>query len=250
MATPHSPRFSRPATGQADWTRSDRYHNSFLLPHDEALDFALKNTAAHGIPAISVSAAEGAFLNLVAKGLNAKRIVEVGTLGAYSSIWMARALPDGGELTSLEVSPKHAKVACSSVLVTMTDHDQVSEENLAHAGLSSKAKVLLGPALETMPKLSPTPPVDLVFIDADKENNGPYFQIARKLVRTGGVIIVDNVVRNGRVADPDVNSPDILGIRKLLEMVKNDPGVEATTIGTAGEKGYDGFMYISVRKGI
>ncbi|KZO95195.1 S-adenosyl-L-methionine-dependent methyltransferase [Calocera viscosa TUFC12733] len=165
---------------------------------------------------------------------------------------MAKTLPEGGELISLEVNPKHAKVRLSLrlLLIPLTDPAQISEENIAHAGLSSKAKVLLGPALETLPTLSPSPPFDLVFIDADKDNNGPYFQHARKLVRTGGVIIVDNVVRNGRVANPEITTSDILGIRKLLQIIKEDKGVEATTIATVGDKGYDGFTYILVREGI
>ncbi|KZO95202.1 O-methyltransferase family 3 protein [Calocera viscosa TUFC12733] len=236
MSAPHVPKFAvRPGTTQAEWSKSDQYHNSFLLPLDEALEFALKNTEKNGIPAINVSASQGAFLNLLVKTMSAKRILEVGTLGAYSSIWMAKALPEDGELISLEVNPKHAKV---------------STENIAHAGLSSKARIVLGPALDTFPTLSPSPPFDLVFIDADKDNNGPYFQHARKLVRSGGVIIVDNVVRNGRVADERENTTDVQGVRNLLQIVKEDKGVDATTVATVGDKGYDGFMYIFVKEGI
>ncbi|EJU05736.1 S-adenosyl-L-methionine-dependent methyltransferase [Dacryopinax primogenitus] len=234
MSTPH-PHHFRPATTHADWTKTDQYHNKYLLSQDEALEFALKNTDANGIPLISVSAAQGKYLYLLAKTLGAKQILEVGTLGAYSTIWMAKALPEGGEIISLEVNPKHAKI---------------STENIAHAGLSSKARVILGPALDSFPTLSPSPPFDLVFIDADKDNNGPYFAAARKLVRTGGVIVVDNVVRNGRVADDSLQTTDVVGVRKLLQMVKDDKGVEATTMSTVGDKGYDGFMYILVNEGI
>jgi len=223
-------------TTQADWTRSDAYHNSFLLAaEDEPLAFALKNMAEHEIPEISVSPAQGAFLALLVKTMGARRILEVGTLGAYSTICMARALPEGGEIISLEVSAKHARV---------------SEENIAHAGLSSKARIILGPALETLPTLKPEPPFDLVFIDADKVNNPAYFRHARTLTRTGGVIIVDNVVRNGLVADPSHDSTFVSGVRELLKVVKADEGVEASTIATVGDKGYDGFMYIFVREGI
>jgi len=236
MSAPFIPRFNVPkATTQTEWSKSDQYHNSFLLPKDESLEYALKNTEQNGIPPISVSAAQGAFLNLLVQTLGAKRILEVGTLGAFSTIWMAKALPEGGEILSLEVNPKHAKI---------------STENIAHAGLSSKAKVVLGAALDTLPTLKPDPPFDLVFIDADKDNNGPYYQHARKLVRTGGVIIVDNVVRNGRVADPNEQSGDVEGVRRLLKIVQEDKGVGATTLGTVGDKGYDGFMYIYVREGI
>jgi len=222
-----------PPTTQEDWTRSDQYHNNFLLPYDEHLEFALKNTEKQGIPAISVSAAQGAFLNRLVKTMSAKRILEVGTLGAYSTIWMAKALPEGGEIITLEVNAKHAKV---------------STENIVHAGLDNKARIILGPALETFPTLKA--PFDLVFIDADKVNNGKYFQLARKLVRTGGVIIVDNVVWNGLVSDPNDNSRAVLGVRELLRIVKEDKGVEATTVATVGDKGYDGFMYMVVNDGI
>jgi len=224
-----------PPTTQKDWSRSDQYHNSFLLPNDEHLEFALRNTAEQGIPAISVSASQGAFLNLLVKTMGAKRILEVGTLGAYSTIWMAKALPEGGEIITLEVDPTHANV---------------STENIAHAGLTERARIILGPALETFPTLKPEPPFDLVFIDADKQNNPKYYNLARKLVRTGGIIIVDNVVWGGLVADPKEDSPRISGIRELLRLVQADKGVEATTMATAGDKGYDGFMYVFVREGI
>lgn len=148
---------------------------------------------------------------------------------SYSTIWLAKAVPEDGEVITLEVNPKHA---------------QVAQKNLDTAGVGSKVKILLGPALDTMPTI--TGPVDLIFIDADKDNNPGYYETARKIVRKGGVIIVDNVVRNGRVSDPNENTSDTLGVRKLLDMIKNDQGVDATTLATVGDKGWDGFTYAYV----
>ncbi|CAK5284677.1 unnamed protein product [Mycena citricolor] len=230
------------ATSLADWARSDQYHNSFLLPADTVLDNALKNSAAHGLPDIAVSAAQGKFLSLLVRSIGAKKILEVGTLGGYSTIWLCRALPDDGKLVTLELSPKHAAVAV---------------ENLTAAGQSSKAEVVVhyipyprnvvvGPALESMIAMKPAPGelFDFIFIDADKPGNKAYFTEAKRLVRKGGVIIVDNVVRYGRVGNPDYSDPMVEGVRALLEAVKGDPEVDATTIGTVGDKGYDGFMYM------
>ncbi|CAK5284902.1 unnamed protein product [Mycena citricolor] len=219
------------ATSLADWARSDQYHNSFLLPADTVLDNALKNSAAHGLPDIAVSAAQGKFLSLLVRSIGAKKILEVGTLGGYSTIWLCRALPDDGKLVTLELSPKHAAVAV---------------ENLTAAGQSSKAEVIVGPALHSMIAMKPAPGelFDFIFIDADKPGNKAYFTEAKRLVRKGGVIIVDNVVRYGRVGNPDYTDPMVEGVRALLEAVKGDPEVDATTIGTVGDKGYDGFMYM------
>ncbi|KAK7460978.1 hypothetical protein VKT23_008906 [Stygiomarasmius scandens] len=223
-------------TSLEDWTRSDHYHNSFLIPSDneeaDILEKALKNSSDSGLPDIAVTKAQGKFLNLLAKSLGAKRILEVGTLGGYSTIWLGRALPEDGELITLEVNEKHARVA---------------EENLSLAGLSSKCKLILGPAHDSMVKMDPQIPFDFIFIDADKPSNSKYFTEAKRLVKPGGVIIVDNVVRYGRVADPDLSDPNIEGVRGLLRMLKEDTEVEATTMGTVGEKGYDGFIY-AVRK--
>ncbi|KAF5384388.1 hypothetical protein D9615_003398 [Tricholomella constricta] len=211
-----------------DWARSDEYHNSFLLEVDDVLDTALVNSTAKGLPDIAVSAAQGKFLKLLASSTAAKRILEVGTLGGYSTIWLGRALPEGGKLITLELDSKHAEVA---------------QENLARAGLSSKVEVILGPAIESLAKLQPEPPFDLVFIDADKPSNTQYFIEAKRLVRKGGVIIVDNVVRNGSVSDPALSDPSLEGVRELLKAIQGDKEVDATTIGTTGEKGYDGFLY-------
>ncbi|KAJ7675550.1 O-methyltransferase [Mycena rosella] len=220
------------ATTAEDWARSDQYHNSFLHREDEILDAALQNSNSNGLPEIAVSAAQGKFLNLLVSSIGAKKILEVGTLGGYSTIWLARALPADGELITLELNEKHAKVA---------------QENLDTAGLSSKVKVILGPAYQSMLELQPKPPFDFIFIDADKQGNKQYFTEAKRLVRKGGVIIVDNVVRYGRVADPEYTDANVEGVRALLQAVKGDSEVEATTIGTVGDKGYDGFMY-AVRK--
>ncbi|KAF9467221.1 O-methyltransferase family 3 protein [Collybia nuda] len=219
-------------TSQRDWARSDTYHNSFLLTKDQALDDALKNSTANGLPEIAVSAAQGKFLMLLAKSICASRILEVGTLGGYSTIWLARALPEGGKVITLEIDEKHAKVA---------------RENLAKAGMSSKVEVVVGKAVDSLAKMNPDPPFDLIFIDADKVSNLHYFKEGKRLVRKGGVIIVDNVVRYGRVADPSYSDDSVEGVRTLLDGLKDDQEIDATTIGTTGEKGYDGFLY-AVRK--
>ncbi|EIN07397.1 O-methyltransferase family 3 protein [Punctularia strigosozonata HHB-11173 SS5] len=215
------------------FVKSDQYHNSFLIPKDEILEAAVENSAANGLPDIAVSAAQGKFLSLLAKSIGAKRILEVGTLGGYSTIWLSRALPADGKLITCELSPKHAEVA---------------RANIANAGFADKAEVLVGPAADTLKGLNPPEPFDLAFIDADKPSNVIYFKEAERLVKSGGVIIVDNVVRQGKVADttvePDANSK---GVRALLEYLKTNTEVDATTIATVGEKGFDGFLY-AVRK--
>ncbi|TFK31540.1 O-methyltransferase family 3 protein [Crucibulum laeve] len=216
------------ATSIEDWTRSDAYHNSFLVPHDDVLDAVVRNNHAKGLPDIAVSTAQGKYLNLLAQSLGAKRILEVGTLGGYSTIWLARALPGDGNIITLEISEKHAKVA---------------RENLENAGFSKKVEVMVGSASESLAKIQADPPFDLIFIDADKPSNIIYFREAKRLVKKGGVIIVDNVVRYGHVADPEYSDDNIEGVRKLLQALKDDKEVEATTIGTVGEKGYDGFLY-------
>ncbi|KAG5643529.1 hypothetical protein DXG03_000721 [Asterophora parasitica] len=219
-------------TSLADWEKSDEYHNSFLLAEDAVLDAALVNSTAKGLPDIAVSAAQGKLLKLLASSILAKRILEVGTLGGYSTIWLARALPADGKLITLELDQKHAEVA---------------RENIAHAGISSKVEVIQGPAVVTLAKLQPEPPFDFVFIDADKPSNTKYFIEAKRLTRSGGVIIVDNVVRNGTVADLAKEDESIEGVRELLRTIQGDDEVDATTIGTVGEKGYDGFLY-AIRK--
>ncbi|KAI0093617.1 O-methyltransferase family 3 protein [Irpex rosettiformis] len=214
----------------ANWARSDKYHNSFLTKPDEGLEHALKSSSENDLPQIAVSTAQGKYLWLVAKTIKAKRVLEVGTLGGYSTIWFARALPEDGKVVTAELSQKHADVA---------------RANFEHASVSSKIDIIVGSATETLPKLQ-TEPFDLVFIDADKESNAIYYKEARRLTRPGSVIIVDNVVRNGRTADPELSTPDVVGVRTLLQAIKEDEGVEVTTIATVGEKHYDGFTYILV----
>ncbi|KDR74016.1 hypothetical protein GALMADRAFT_71333 [Galerina marginata CBS 339.88] len=211
-----------------DWIRSDKYHNSYLIPQDDILDAVVENSTKQGLPPIAVSTAQGKLLNLLAKTIGAKRVLEVGTLGGYSAILFARALPDDGQVVTLELSPENAKIA---------------EENIKTAGQAHKVTIIVGPGADSIVKLHPEPPFDIAFIDADKENNLLYFTEAKRLVRSGGIIIVDNVVWEGAPADPEHVESSTEGIRRLLEGIKNDKDVEATTIATVGEKGYDGFLY-------
>jgi predicted O-methyltransferase YrrM len=207
------------------WTRVDDYFDIALVPSDPALDAALKASEAGGLPSIQVTAAQGKQLYLLARAVGARRILEVGTLGGYSTIWLARALPDGGQLITLEVDPHHAEVA---------------RTNLANAGLADRTEVRVGPALETLPNVEG--PFDLVFIDADKPNNANYFTHAVRLSRPGTVIIVDNVVREGAVVDASSDSVAVQGVHRLVDTVTAQPRVSATVIQTVGAKGYDGYL--------
>jgi predicted O-methyltransferase YrrM len=210
------------------WSAVDRYFAEQLLPGDPALEAALEASAAAGLPAISVSPNQGMLLQLLARAIGAKRILEIGTLGGYSSIWLAGALPDDGRLITLEADQKHAEVA---------------RANLARAGLADVVEVRLGRALDTLPRLESEGlgPFDLVFIDADKPNNTPYFEWALRLTRPGSLIVVDNVVRGGDVIDAASDDAGVQGVRRLLERIAEDPRVRATAIQTVGTKGYDGF---------
>lgn len=211
------------------WKAVDDYWTGKLLAPDPVLDAALEANIAGGLPAIDVSPAQGKLLSLLARSIGARRILEVGTLGGYSTIWLARALPADGELITCEIDPRHAEVA---------------RANLARAGLDAVVDVRVGPAAETLAGLDG--PFDLTFVDADKASNATYFREALRLSRPGSVIIVDNVVRRGAVADAGSTSPDVLGTRELAEAVAAEPGVDATVIQTVGGKGYDGFLYIAV----
>ncbi|KAF8890337.1 O-methyltransferase-domain-containing protein [Mucidula mucida] len=224
-----------PATSYADWDRTDTWFNSFLVPADPVLDAGVANATKNGLLDIAVSASQGKFLYLLAKSLGAKKIVEVGTLGGYSTTWLARALPEGGELLGLELEAKHAKVA---------------GENMVNAGLGSKVKFIVGPALASLKEIPTSTKFDLAFIDADWESIAEYFQEAKRIVKSGGVIIVDNVVQNGEVSNfgekrAEWAEPE--GVRRLVKAIHNDNEVEATVIGTVGSKGYDGFLY-AIRK--
>ena len=213
---------------QEQWTAVDQYIGSQLISADAALDAALAATAAANLPAISVSPAQGKLLFLLAQFGGARNILEIGTLGGYSSIWLARALPAGGRLITLEADPKHAEVA---------------RANFVRAGLEPVIELRLGKALDTLPKLAAEggEPFDLFFIDADKPNIPEYFRWALKLSRRGSLIVVDNVVRDGKLADADSTDRDVQGSRRLHELLAAEPRVAATTIQTVGCKGYDGF---------
>ena len=209
------------------WTAVDRYLGDLLVSADPALEAALSASAAAGLPAISVSPVQGKLLHLLARAIGARNILEIGTLGGYSTIWLARALPDGGRVISLEADARHAEVA---------------RANIARAGLETRVEVRLGMALDLLPGLAEgAEPFDFVFIDADKPNNAAYFDWALKLSRPGSIIVVDNVVREGEVIDADSDSATVLGVRRFLERLAAELRVSATAIQMVGTKGYDGF---------
>lgn len=218
---------------QEQWTQVDRYITDLLVPADPALDHALAASQAAGLPAINVAPNQGKLLQLFARIRGARSILEIGTLGGYSSIWLARALPAGGRLITLEYDPKHAEVA---------------RGNIANAGLASSVEVRTGKALDTLPQLEKEGrgPFDLVFIDADKENIPAYFTWALRLTKPGSLIIVDNVVRKGAVIDADSKDVNIQGVRRFNELVSREPRVSATAVQTVGSKGYDGFALLLV----
>jgi len=218
---------------QEIWTAVDDYFSKLLLAPDKALEQAQTDSQAAGLPGIAVSPLQGKQLLVLAQMQNPKKILEIGTLGGYSTIWLARALPDGGHLVTLEFSPKHAEVA---------------RANIARAGLSHLVEIRVGPALDSLPLLAAEKrgPFDFIFVDADKENNPGYFEWALKLSRPGTVILVDNVVRDGAVADLKNTDPHIVGIRRMHEMLAVKPRVTATAVQTVGAKGYDGFTLIRV----
>ncbi|MGC2160943.1 MAG: O-methyltransferase [Silvibacterium sp.] len=217
-----------PDAMQKTWTAVDDYINRMLVPSDPVLDAALQASAAAGLPEIAVTPSQGKLLHLLALSQSARNILEIGTLGAYSTIWLARALPAEGRLITLEFSPKHAEVALA---------------NIARAGLSDKVELRQGPALETLPELAAEgiEPFDLIFIDADKQNNAGYFEWALKLSHPGSLIFVDNVIRDGAVADPATTDPMVQGVQRLNDMLARETRVIATTVQTVGSKGYDGF---------
>jgi len=209
------------------WAVVDQYITDSLLPADPALEATLKASAAAGLPSIAVSPAQGKLLHLLARFGRARNILEVGTLGGYSTIWLARALPEGGRLVTLEADPKHAEIA---------------RANLARAGLGEIVDVRLGLGLDTLPKLQSegAGPFDLVFIDADKKSNADYFEWALKLSRVGSLILIDNVVRGGAVVNAASEDPNVQGVRRLYERLAGEPRVSATALQTVGLKGYDG----------
>jgi predicted O-methyltransferase YrrM len=210
------------------WTEVDRYITGLLVPPDAALDAALAASTAAGLPAINVAPNQGKLLQLLARIHGARRILEIGTLGGYSTIWLARALPAGGRLVTLESDPRHAEVA---------------RANLVRAGLDEVVELRLGRAAETLPLLAAEqlPSFDLVFIDADKASTADYFAWALRLSRVGGIIIVDNVVRQGAVADAGSTDAAVQGIRRFNAALAVEKRVSATEVQTVGSKGHDGF---------
>ncbi len=217
---------------QQTWTAVDDWFGEVLSLSDPALDAALADTAAAGIPAISVAPNQGKLLQLLAASIGARRILEVGTLGGYSTIWLARSLPADGRLVTLEIDPHHARVAGA---------------NIARAGLADRVEIRLGRAVDSLDALAAEggAPFDFTFIDADKPSNPDYFDRALKLSRPGSLIVVDNVVRGGAVVDPKGDA-SIQGVRRLHERLAAEPRVSATSIQTVGLKGYDGFTLIRV----
>lgn len=213
---------------QERWTAVDRYLTDLLVPADAALAATLEESARAGLPPIAVSPTEGKLLHLLARVHGAREILEIGTLGGYSTIWLARALPPGGRLVTLELDPAHAEVA---------------RANVARAGLADVVEVRVGPALETLPRLAAEGrgPFDLVFLDADKGGYPAYLAWALRLTRRGSLIVADNVVRDGAVIDPASEDPNVLGVRRFLELLAAEPRVSATAVQTVGGKGYDGF---------
>jgi len=217
------------------WTEVDEYLAHHLTPSDDALDNALATSAAAGLPPINVTPTQGKLLQLLAQMQNARRILELGTLGGYSTIWMGRALPADGELLTLEIDPTHAAVA---------------RHNIDRAGLGDRVQVVLGPASETLARLASdhVEPFDLVFIDADKANIDAYFEASLPLSRPGTVVVVDNVVRKGQVVDAETEDASVRGVRRLIDRLSKDPRVSSTAVQTVGGKGYDGFILSVVRK--
>jgi predicted O-methyltransferase YrrM len=213
---------------QEQWTAVDRYIAELFVASDPALDAALADSDAAGLPAINVSPVQGKLLHLLARLQGARNILEIGTLGGYSAIWLARALPAGGRLITLEANSKHADVA---------------RANIARAGLAGVVELRLGKALETLPRLAQEGrgPFDLIFIDADKPGYPDYLPWALKLSRPGSLIIADNVVRKGGVADSANADPNIQGVRRFCELLAGEPRVSATILQSVGSKGYDGF---------
>jgi len=210
------------------WTEVDNYICALLAPNDPALQAALKASEAAGLPAIQVSATQGKFLYLLARLMRASNILELGTLGGYSTIWLARALPPKGRLLTVDANPKHTEVA---------------RNNVAFAGLSDCVEFHVGPGLAVLPRLAREgrSPFDFIFIDANKSDMPEYFDWALRFSRPGGLIIADNVIRDGKVLDASTTDADIQGVRRFNERLAAEKTVSATELQTVGSKGYDGF---------
>jgi predicted O-methyltransferase YrrM len=214
--------------GQAVWTKVDRYFGDLLAPADATLDAALKANQQAGLPQIDVTSLQGKFLDFLVRVSGAKRVLEIGTLGGYSTIWLARALPQGGRVVTLELDPHHARVA---------------RGNLQNAGVLDRVDLRVGPALGSLATLvtEHAEPFDLIFIDADKQGYPEYLQGSLKLSRPGTVILADNVVREGKVIDPNCADTNVQGVQRFTELLAAEPRLSATVLQTVGSKGYDGF---------
>ena len=228
---------SRSEMDRADarWTAVDEYVDELLVGQDDGLRGALAASDAAGLPSISVTPAQGKVLNLLARSIGARAILEIGTLGGYSTIWLARGLQPGGRLITIEADEKHAAVA---------------RENIARANVAASVDLRIGRALDMLPSIEREGlgPFDLVFIDADKPNTPDYFKWALRLGRIGTLILIDNVVRNGGIADADSQDPAVVAMRRVLAMVASEPRVSATVLQTVGEKGYDGLALVLVTR--
>ena len=220
---------------QEMWTKVDRYFGDLLAPSDDKLDAALDANRKAGLPAIDVTALQGKFLELLVRVSGARRVLELGTLGGYSTIWMARALPEGGRLVTLEANPHHAEVA---------------RANLRRAGVEDRVDLRLGRGVESMRALheAGAAPFDLIFIDADKAGYPDYLVWSLKLSRPGTLIVADNVVREGKVLDAASDDEDVRGVRRFLELVAAEPRLSATVLQTVGTKGHDGFALAVVQR--
>jgi predicted O-methyltransferase YrrM len=220
---------------QEQWAAVDRYISETLAPSDPLLDAALRASAEAGLPPIAVTPSQGKLLHLLARALRARTILELGTLGAYSTIWLARALAPEGRLVTLEANAQYA---------------QIARANIERAGLSAIVELRLGRALDTLPQLAAetSEPFDLIFIDADKQSSPEYFTWALELSRPGSLIITDNVIRDGALIDPSSDDQSALGARRLHELLATEQRVGATTIQTVGSKGYDGFTLALVTR--
>lgn len=220
-------------TSSPDWSRVDQYLTEALRLSDPALESALARSGGAGLPAIQVSAVQGRFLHLLARTVRARKILEIGTLGGFSTIWLARALPRDGYLVTLEINPTHAAIA---------------KTNLQRAGLADHTEIRVGPASESLEHLvqEGAGPFDLVFIDADKPSTVLYYEWALRLSRPGSLIVVDNVVREGTVADAESTDPNVVGMREFVARIAHDPRVIPSVLQTVGEKKHDGFAFVLV----
>lgn len=215
------------------WDSVDTYLNNLFIEHDPVLDWVIREQETRGLPAIQISSLEGKLLQIIASAMKAKKVLEIGTLGGYSAILLARALPHDGKLITLEIDEVHANVATKA---------------FTQSGLADKIELRLGAALDTLPKLKTEGHVfDLVFIDADKENNAHYIKHALDMSHPGTLIIVDNVIRDGDVINHDSNSPMTQGVRRMNDYLKNEPRLSVTAIQTVGSKGYDGMSFMLVK---